>query len=281
VIVLSRDLSRPDALEVARRLFRRRDHARHSDSAAGKGLDGDAQEAFDSGAAASLSTVAGEKDLVAHVRSLALRGGAVRPVGNEGHRQLLLDLARVMAVDRDPRAALHAAVRRVAEATGAIEAGVMLLSSGSKRALRAGHAPGGARRTKRVALADYPVLEHAAASGKLETDDDPADDPFSEKTSAAQSTHFRSASRAGAGLLVLRFAERVTPDSASIRLAELVALVAAAPLVTTREISRGGARQRARHRGAERALAPPRRASFSPAARRRSLRCRRARSSSG
>lgn len=245
-IVVSRDLSRPDALEATKRLS--------SDPATraipilvlGKGVDGEAEEAFEGGAAAVLPIHAGERDLVAHVRTLALRGGAVRPVGSDAHRQLLLDLARVMATDRDPRAALHAAVRRVAEATGALRAGVMLLSAGGKRAFVLATHPE-PHDHARVALGDYPVLRQAADTGRLATDDDPDDDPFQRENEGGSLLAFPILHRGLAlGLLTLRFPPRVTPDASSVRLAELVALVAAAPLVTTREIARGAARMRAR-----------------------------------
>ncbi|HVO31308.1 MAG TPA: PAS domain S-box protein [bacterium] len=246
VIVISRDLVRPDALEVSRRLS--------SDPATraipilllGKGIDGEAYEAFDAGAAALIPVTAGEKDLVAHVRTLALRGGALRPQGSDAHRQLLLDLARVMATDRDPRAALHAAVRRVAEATGALSAGVVLLSAGGKRAFVLATSPE-RHAHARIALSKYPVLLKAATDGRLASDEDPQDDPYTEKNQGGPLLALPILHRGVAlGLLTLRFPERVTPDASSVRLAELVSLVAAAPLVTTREIARGAARVRAR-----------------------------------
>lgn len=255
-ILISRDLVRPDALDVTRRLS--------SDTATrsipilvlSKGVDGEAAEAFDAGAAGVVTAGIGEADLVAHLHTMALRGSAMKPVGADAQRQLLLDLARVMATDRDPRAALHAAVQRVADATGALRAAVLLLSSGGKRAFVLATHPPTSERGGRLSLAAFPVLAQAAAEGRLVTDEDPADDPYTIKNEGGPLLAFPILHRGIAlGLLTLRFPERVSPDAGSVRLAELVALVAAAPLVTSREISRGAARVRARHSERERARA--------------------------
>ena len=254
-IVVSRDLVRPDALDVTKRLSNDPATRAIPILVLGKGVEGEAAEGFEAGAAAVLSTSVGENDLVAHVRTLALRGSALRPVGSDGQRQLLLDLARVMATDRDPRAALHAAVNRVADATGALRAGVLLLSSGGKRAFVIATHPASHERG-RIALGKYPVLVKAAHEGRLATEEDPADDPFSAKNEGGPLLAFPILHRGVAlGLLVLRFPERMMPDAGSVRLAELVALVAAAPLVTSREIARGAARVRARASERERARA--------------------------
>ena len=247
VILVGRDLSRPDALEVTRRLGADTLTRTIPVIVMGKGVDGEAGEAFDAGASCSLASTVGEHDLVAHVRMLALRAG-LKPQGDDAHRALLLDLARVMAGDRDPRAGLHAAVRRIAEATGALRAGVMLLSAGGKRAFVLATWPV-AHEHGRVPLAAHPALLQAAQDARWTTDDDPAGDPFSSKGDGGPLLAFPILHRGMAiGLLALRFPERVSPDARSVRLAELVALVAAAPLVTAREISRGAARLKARAR---------------------------------
>ncbi|MFP5378965.1 MAG: response regulator, partial [Vicinamibacteria bacterium] len=180
VIVVHRDLTRPDALEVARRLTS--DVATRSIPIVivGKGTDGEAAEAFDAGAAAVLPETVGEKDLTAHVRTLAARGGA-KPVGESAQRRLLLDLARAMSGDRDPRAGLHAAVQRIAEATGAVRAGVLLLSAGGKRAFVMATWPV-AHDQERLAIANYPALARAVADGRWTSDEDPIADPFSHRS---------------------------------------------------------------------------------------------------
>lgn len=95
VVVLARDLVRPDALDVCRRLS--------SDLATrtipvvvlGKGLDGEFAEAYDAGAVASLPLTIGERDLVAHTRRQAARGADhVGVSAEESERALLLDVAR-------------------------------------------------------------------------------------------------------------------------------------------------------------------------------------------
>ncbi len=247
VIVVSRDLSRPDALEVTRRLAADPLTRTVPVIVLGKGVDGEAAEAFEAGASFALPAATGELDLAAHVRTLALRGGA-KPAGDDTHRALLLDLARVMAGDRDPRAGLHAAVRRVAEATGALRAGVMLLSAGAKRAFVLATWPV-AHEHERVSLGAHPALLDAATNARWVTDEDPPGDPFSSASDGGPLLAFPILHRGiSIGLLALRFPDKVSPDARSVRLAELVALVAAAPLVTAREISRGSARLRARAR---------------------------------
>lgn len=250
LILVGRDLARPDALEVTRRL--------NGDAATrpipimvlGAGRDGEAAEAFDAGASGVLAIAAGEADLVAHVRTLAVRGAAVPATDGmaslDAQRQLLLDLARSLAGDRDPRAGLHAAVQRVAEATGALRGGVLMLSAGNTRAFVLATWPV-AHDHARIPLAPHPALVRAAADGRWTSDEDPASDPFLQKNDGGPLLAFPILHRGAAiGLLALRFPARVMPDARAVRLAELVALVAAAPLVTAREISRGSARTRAR-----------------------------------
>ena len=250
VVLVARDLIRPDALDVTRRLST--DLATRSIPICvlGKGADGEAAEAFDSGAVAALPMTVGEADLVAHVRRLSARG-AGGAGDDETQRALLLDLAREMTAGRDPRAALHAAAQRVASATGAIRAGALLLSAGGKRAFVLSRWPaattGGAPLRDRISLAAHPSLAHAAAEAKWTTVEDPQDDPLWPKNDGGALVTFPILHRGVAlGLLVLRFPEKVVPDARSVRLAELVALFAAAQLVTAREIARGVSRARAR-----------------------------------
>lgn len=251
VVVITRDLVRPDALDVARRLST--DLATRSIPilVLGKGADGDVAEAFDAGAAMSLALSTGETDLVAHVRRLASRGSGATPAGDDAQRALLLDLAREMTSGRDPRAALHAAAHRVAEATGAIRAGVLLLSAGGKRAFVLARwpftGPNDAALRDRISLAAHPSLAEAASQARWTTNEDPADDPIWPKNDGGPLLAFPILHRgASLGLLVLRFPEKVLPEARSVRLGELVALFAAAQLVTAREIARGVSRARAR-----------------------------------
>lgn len=249
VVIVARDLVRPDALDVARRLST--DLATRSIPIVvlGKGVDGEFAEAYDAGAVSSLPMSVGEHDLVAHVRRLAARGAELATGGgDETERALLLDLAREMTAGRDPRAALHAAARSIAETTGAIRAGALLLSAGGKRAFvlaRWPLAPVGAR--DRISLAAHPSLAEASSQGRWTTVEDPPDDPIWPKNDGGPLLAFPILHRGDAlGLLVLRFPEKAVPDARSVRLAELVALFAAAQLVTAREIARGVSRVRAR-----------------------------------
>ncbi len=245
LILIGRDLIRPDALEATRRLA--------SDAVTrsvpililGRGAAGEAAEALEAGASASLPSTASEIDLIAHVRSLS-RGGRPSPESDDAHRALLLELTRVMTSDRDPRSALHAAVHRIAAAVGAVRGGVLLLSSGGRRALVLASAPPEHARD-RINLAAHPTLLAAAVEARWTVAEDPGADPLSVSNNGGALLSFPVLFRGVAiGLLVLRLPERVAPDARAVRLAELVALVAAAPLVTAREVARGGARLRKR-----------------------------------
>lgn len=249
VVILARDLVRPDALDVCRRLSTDLATKTIPVVVLGRGVDGEFAEAYDAGAVASLPMSIGEKDLVSHMRRQAARGADHAGMADgESERALLLDLAREMTSGRDPRAALHAATRRVAEATGALRAGALLLSAGGTRAFvlaRWPLAPAGTR--DRIGLAAHPSLAEASAQARWTTADDPQDDPLWPKNDGGALLTFPILHRGDAlGLLVMRFPEKVIPDARSVRLAELVALFAAAQLVTAREISRGVSRVRAR-----------------------------------
>lgn len=250
VVIVARDLVRPDALDVSRRLSA--DLATRSIPIVilGKGVDGEFAEAYDTGAVSALPMSIGELDLVSHVRRLAARGKGGSSGGGDDatERALLLDLAREMTNGRDPRAALHAAVRRVAESTGAIRAGALLLSAGGKRAFVLARWPVASAGTRdRISLAAHPSLAESAAQARWTTTEDPPDDPLWPKNDGGPLLSFPILHRGDPlGLLVLRFPEKAVPEARSVRLAELVALFAAAQLVTAREIARGVSRTRAR-----------------------------------
>src|SRR5205823_1585822 len=134
----------------------------------GRGQDGEAAEAYDAGASAAFPHTTGDADLVAHVASV-VRRGSPKAGADEQRRQILLDLARGMANDRDPRAGLHKAVKRVAEATGAQRAGVLLLSAGGKRAFILAAWP--LEKTRdRIAIDSHPALAKAVAETRWQID---------------------------------------------------------------------------------------------------------------